>query len=341
VGNDPLTFTDPSGFSWLSTFFHDIANFFRSIFANPIVRAIAQIAITAILSVTPLGPVLAAAAGAAIITGLSGGKLVDILKAAVIAGVTAFAFQAVGDWTNFHGVKLSDLNSAARIQDFVENISGHAAVGCLSAVASGGQCGPGAIAAAAGAAASPLVNQEFPNARTDLSQRLGGSALTGVVGGLAAIAGGGKFLNGAVTAAFGYLSNSAAGALRGWGIGSAAGAWAGGLLGLETGPADAAIVVGARWAGGSIGAMIGDWLTGPNVVMNSGEAPPDVKGLTDHGWERMQEDGISGTELNDRGGDWQKMPQEDGSTKWVGQSLTIVLNHDNWLVSIWRTGTMR
>jgi RHS repeat-associated protein len=52
VGNDPLTFTDPSGFSWLSGFFHDIATFFRSIFANPIVRAVAQIAITAILSVT-------------------------------------------------------------------------------------------------------------------------------------------------------------------------------------------------------------------------------------------------------------------------------------------------
>jgi hypothetical protein len=58
VGNDPLTFTDPSGFSWLSHFFHDIANFFRSIFANPIVRAIAQIAIAAILSATGIGAVL-------------------------------------------------------------------------------------------------------------------------------------------------------------------------------------------------------------------------------------------------------------------------------------------
>jgi hypothetical protein len=27
VGNDPLAFTDPSGFSWLSSFFHSVANF--------------------------------------------------------------------------------------------------------------------------------------------------------------------------------------------------------------------------------------------------------------------------------------------------------------------------
>jgi uncharacterized protein RhaS with RHS repeats len=42
VGNDPLTFTDPTGFSWLSSFFNDVASFFRAVFANPIVRAIAQ-----------------------------------------------------------------------------------------------------------------------------------------------------------------------------------------------------------------------------------------------------------------------------------------------------------
>jgi RHS repeat-associated protein len=206
VGNDPLTFTDPSGFSWLSNFFHDIAHFFRSIFANPIVRAVVQIAITAILSVTPLGPVLAAAAGAAIITGLSGGKLADILKAAIIAGVTAFAFSQIGDMTHFHMIKISQL-TAENLPNFAANIAGHAAVGCLSAVASGGSCKAGALAAGAGAAATPLVNEEFPDARTDLGQRLGGSAVSGVVGGLAAIAGGGKFENGAITAAFGYLSN--------------------------------------------------------------------------------------------------------------------------------------
>jgi hypothetical protein len=55
VSNDLQTFTDPNGFSWLSTLFHDIATFFRAIFANPIVRAVVQIAIAAILAPPTFG----------------------------------------------------------------------------------------------------------------------------------------------------------------------------------------------------------------------------------------------------------------------------------------------
>jgi RHS repeat-associated protein len=329
VGNDPLTFTDPSGFSWLSNFFHQVAHFLSS---NPLVRAVLQIAITTILTI--LNPamlaaegaaILAAAAGAAIVTGLSGGRIADIIKASAIAGATALAFYEVGEFTGH----TPDFGTPA----YAENIAGHAAVGCLSTVASGGSCEAGAVSAAAGSAVSPFALH---------AGLLGGSAISGVAGGLASLAVGGKFADGAVTAAFGYMFNSAAGALRGWGIGSAIGAWGSGLLGLETGPVDAGIVLTGRWIGGTLGAMIGDWLTGPTVVMNSGSGvPPDVEGITDHGLQRMQEDGISGRDLNDRGGDWQQIPQEDGSIKWVGKSLTLVLNEDNWLVSIWRTGTMR
>jgi RHS repeat-associated protein len=211
VGNDPLTFTDPSGFSWLSNFFHDIATFFRAVFANSLVRAVVQIAIAAILSIPSFGiglpAFLAAAASAGIVTGLSGGKLIDIVKAAAIAGITALAFQGVGDATNFHLPNTTSLN----IPNFVANIAGHAAVGCLSAVASGGKCEAGAISAAAGAAASPFIGDVFKHPDTDLGDRLGGSAASGVVGGLAAIAGGGKFEDGAVTAAFGYLFNAGCG----------------------------------------------------------------------------------------------------------------------------------
>src|ERR1700683_5066878 len=100
VGNDPLTFTDPSGFSWLSSFFHDASTFFRAVFANPIARAVAQIAIAAVLSViyppSLALAVLSAAGSAAIVTGLSGGKLSQMVQAAVIAGVTAGAFFEVG-----------------------------------------------------------------------------------------------------------------------------------------------------------------------------------------------------------------------------------------------------
>jgi hypothetical protein len=61
-----------------------------------------------------------------------------------------------------------------------------------------------------GSAAAPLRVDAFPRrARADLVQRLEGSAFSGVVGGLASVAGGGKFADGAVTAAFGYLFNAA------------------------------------------------------------------------------------------------------------------------------------
>ena len=184
VGNDPLTFTDPSGFSWLSTFFHEVATFFRAVFANPIVRAIVQIAIAAILAPATfgIGTILAAAASAAIVTGLSGGKLIDIVKAAAIAGATALAFYEVGSLTGFHMPTLATLNSQ-NIANFAANIAGHAAIGCLSAVASGGRCEAGAISAAAGAAAAPLVGEVFEHPDTNLGDRLGGAAASGVVGG--------------------------------------------------------------------------------------------------------------------------------------------------------------
>src|SRR5262249_36703244 len=95
VGNDPLAFTDPSGFSWLSQFFHSIKTFLNH---NHLIASILQIATTAIL--TPfVGPIVAAAAGAALVTGLSGGHLGDILRNAAIAGATAFAFAGIGTLT--------------------------------------------------------------------------------------------------------------------------------------------------------------------------------------------------------------------------------------------------
>jgi hypothetical protein len=90
---------------------------------------------------------------------------------------------------------------------YVANVAGHAAVGCLSAVASGGQCGPGALSAGAGSAAAPLVGGIVQNVPAGLDRTLVGGALSGAVGGLAAVAGGGKFADGVVTAAFGYLFN--------------------------------------------------------------------------------------------------------------------------------------
>jgi len=73
-------------------------------------------------------------------------------------------------------------------------------VGCASAAAQGGRCGPGALSGAAGSFAGPLL--------ADLGFHRNLVAHS-VVGGLASMAAGGNFANGAVTAAFGYLFNQA------------------------------------------------------------------------------------------------------------------------------------
>jgi len=211
VGNDPLAFTDPNGFSWLSSFFRSVTNFFRN---NPIARAILQIGTTILLNailpgvgfiVNSAGLAIASAAGGAIIaTGLSGGNLGQVLKAGLIAGVTAAAFFGVGELTGH--------TPGFGTDKYFANVAGHAAVGCGSSVASGGECKSGAFSAAVGSAFSPLNTKLFPDAQTDFGHLLGGTIVSATAGGLASVAAGGTFANGAITGAFGYLFNTTAGA---------------------------------------------------------------------------------------------------------------------------------
>ena len=69
------------------------------------------------------------------------------------------------------------------------NIAGHAVVGCASAEVSGAECGPAALAGGVTSAAGPFVN------KLDFAPAL---VANSVVGGVASVAGGGKFENGAV-----------------------------------------------------------------------------------------------------------------------------------------------
>ena len=144
---------------------------------------------------------IASSLASAVVTGLASGDLGQALKAGFISGATAFAMFQVGRLTG-HGA-LDFLSST-----HLANIAGHAAVGCASSVASGGECGPGALAGAVGAAASPIVRDFFPNPRMNPDDLVGGTIAHAVIGGVSSVAGGGKFGNGAVTASFGYLFNN-------------------------------------------------------------------------------------------------------------------------------------
>lgn len=210
VGNDPLTFTDPTGHSWLSKAFKSIGNFFKRIgqFLKTIVNLIIRAALVVVLNVLLPGAgmavsFIAAAAGAAIMTGINGGKIGDMLKAAVVAGITAIAFHGAG--LVVKGLEAANEHVAA----YVFKVASHAGIGCVSSAASGGSCGSGAAAAAVGAAATPLT------AGIVGASRLGGVVASAMIGGVASVAAGGSFENGAVTAAFGYLYNHLGHMLRG------------------------------------------------------------------------------------------------------------------------------
>ena len=143
---------------------------------------------------TPFLPLIAGATSA-YFAGVHSGKLGVALKAGVIAGATALAFQAVGIATA-HNPGFDD-------PEFLPNVFGHALVGCGSSVASGGKCGPGALSAGVTAFAGPVINGK--------SFSIGSLIMNTTIGGLASVAGGGKFANGAVTGAFGYLANNLGG----------------------------------------------------------------------------------------------------------------------------------
>jgi RHS repeat-associated protein len=188
VVNNPLAFTDPSGYFGL---FNEIANlgstvsrvWRQDVYPNPIL----QIVITA-YAYSQCGPTCAAytAAGySAASTYDRTGSLESAAKAGLISYGTAMAMGAVG------GNSLTANGFA--------NVAAHALVGCVSSVAGGGSCRSGAWAGA--------ISSAWANYGHDFNDLAADSVANGIAGGVGSVLGGGKFENGAVTGAFGYLFN--------------------------------------------------------------------------------------------------------------------------------------
>jgi hypothetical protein len=197
VVNNPLAFTDPSGYCFLGlcgvgNFFTNIGKDIRSFLQRvPIVGTILEVAAAAICPAVLVCAVTAAFLSTTAVSGIESGSLKLGLKAGLIAAATAVAFWEVGNLTMPNGA------AAMTPMQRIENIAGHALVGCGQAVASGGKCGPSALAGAVTSAAGPMING-YGFASVVANAALGGGA---------AVLGGGKFENGAITGAFGYLFN--------------------------------------------------------------------------------------------------------------------------------------
>jgi RHS repeat-associated protein len=200
VGNNPLTFTDPSGYcflgcgTWSNLGKMQLGTLFRQ---NPLLGSVVEIAATGICgTMVEVGcvPQVVAVLASTMVAGITSGRLgKDVLRAGLTAAATAAAFYEVGEFTGH--------NPAFGTDKYFENIAGHALVGGGSAVASGQKCGPSALAAAVTSAAGPIINSN----RFSVASLVENAAL----GGGAAVLAGGKFANGAITGAFGYLLNAA------------------------------------------------------------------------------------------------------------------------------------
>ena len=188
VGNNPLSFTDPTGHLFgIDDFF--IAFVLVAILAPelhqiPILGSLATI--LAGFGCGPLGPICAGII-AAEVTGIQGGTMAQAFKAFVLTAVEAVAFKAIGlqsTWSTAGKALASGL------------------VGGIASVAGGGHFASGFLAAGFASFAAPSVAQ--------INSQIGGTLVSAVLGGVGSVLGGGKFANGAVTGAFAYAVQSAA-----------------------------------------------------------------------------------------------------------------------------------
>ena len=198
VLNNPLSFTDPDGF-FFKKLFKAIGKAFGKIFkfikAN--FKAILRIAITALACSNPAAPATCAAVTIGTSFGFTladGGSLGDAFKAAAFSAATVGVFSGVG--AVFRDLALTGVALAAA------KGAVHGVVSGALSVAQGGSFLQGFAAGAVGGAAGAFVG---PDSGVDFFTS---TAITAVAGGLAAELTGGKFANGALTAAFANIFNN-------------------------------------------------------------------------------------------------------------------------------------
>jgi muramidase (phage lysozyme) len=198
VLNNPLSYTDPSGY-FFGKLFDAIGDVFDFVFDN--IRTIAAIAVAAVIMYYCPG----CAPLAGFVSGMigSGGDL----RAGIIGAFTATAFQGIGE---AFGPNLSFASNAGKA--LLKTVA-HGVVGGLSSVAQGGDFLSGFVSAGATQAFSLSGGFEALGGADPGSANFGGfdyvhnMTVAAVVGGTAAVLGGGKFKNGALTGAFSRLFN--------------------------------------------------------------------------------------------------------------------------------------
>ncbi len=189
INNSPLRSTDPSGYGFFDDFFAQLGSMFG---ANPVLRIGVSVAMVYFAPVQVFGITKAAmpiASGA--VNGAAAGAITSggNLRATIAGGISGAAFS----WAGTQGTWALDSY----------RLAAHGAAGCVSAAAGGGNCATGAVSAVA----SKYATGSIPSGVDGWSDGARFTA-TVVTGGTASVLGGGKFANGAQSAAFAFILNA-------------------------------------------------------------------------------------------------------------------------------------
>ncbi|MGE3729971.1 MAG: RHS repeat-associated core domain-containing protein [Lysobacterales bacterium] len=185
VLNNPLSFTDPTGLS-----------FFRKYW-----RTIVSVALTAF--VPALAPAAWSNLAVAAATGFVAGVITSgTLQGGLFGAFSAVLFHGIGEYfDNLAKINISDgvFGSGLTVNQFASKVLSHAIAGGIMNRLQGGKFGDGFAGAGVTQALSPAIGRVNSSNRGFSPLRV---AVAAMVGGTASAAGGGKFANGAVTAAF-------------------------------------------------------------------------------------------------------------------------------------------
>lgn len=193
--NNPLVCTDPSGYFSLSKLWKKI---------RPFVGIVVAIYLGPGAAIWDTGNALAGLGN--MIGPIGQSAFAGFASGAVSSGSIKGALQGAFSGAAFGGVG-QIVHSGVHE---VVAVMLHGVAGCVTAEASGGKCGAGALSASFAKAASflPGMGEITENARRgETVARFEGTLISAVIGGTASVLGGGKFANGAQTGAFGYLFN--------------------------------------------------------------------------------------------------------------------------------------
>jgi RHS repeat-associated protein len=202
VMNNPLKYTDPSGYFFKKVFraikkvVKKVAKALKKVAKaiKPYVGVIVGALVSIYCQVCGSGIIKGALAGAAAGAAGAAANGGNILKGALTGAISGATFAHIGG--------LEGISDTTRV-------AYHALAGGTMNVIQGGKFGAGFLSAgfAKFATLRLTANGTFDMAKQDFSRVMGRTAVAAVVGGTASVIGGGKFKNGATTAAMAHLLN--------------------------------------------------------------------------------------------------------------------------------------